>query len=149
MLQAAKYYNARGSSVRLIDQNNYTYTKEKVMGAKTSWTCSKYRNKAILCKARAVTNNEENVIITLTGTHTNHGSELMTIKAKLIVNEAVSHSAENPNVGPKRYLGEIQNKVDETNTTLRMLCLAFKLLDKQLFVHGIKKSHFKDTQLLG
>ena len=106
MLQAGKYYNARESSVWLIDQNNYTYTKEKVMGAKTYWTCSKYRDKAILCKARAVTNNEENVIINLTGTHTNHGSELMTIKAKLIVNEAVSRSAENPNVGPRRYLGK-------------------------------------------
>ena len=53
--------------MRLIDQNYYTYTKEKVIGAKTYWTCSKYRDKAILCKARAVTNNEENVIITLTG----------------------------------------------------------------------------------
>ena len=72
------------------------------MGAKTNWTCSKYRDKAILCKARAVTNNEENVIITLTGTQTNHGFELMTINAKLIVNEAVSLSAEieNPNVDP-------------------------------------------------
>ena len=49
MLQAAKYYNARGASVRLIDQNNYTYTKEKVMGAKTYWTCSKYMDKAIQC----------------------------------------------------------------------------------------------------
>ena len=65
------------------------------MGAKTSWTCSKYRDTAI-CKARAVTNNDENVIINLTGTHTNHGSELMTIKAKLIVHKAVSRSAENP-----------------------------------------------------
>ena len=42
----------------------------------------------------------------------------MTIKAKLIVNEAVSRSAENPNVGPRRYLGEIQNKVDETNANI-------------------------------
>ena len=66
------------------------------MEAKKYWTCSKYRDKAILCKARAVTNNEENVIFTLTWTHTNHGSELMTIQAKLIINEAVSRSAENP-----------------------------------------------------
>jgi len=29
MLQGEKYYNARESSVQLIDQNNYTYTKEK------------------------------------------------------------------------------------------------------------------------
>ena len=42
----------------------------------------------------------------------------MKIKAKLIVNEAVSHSAENPNVGPKRYLGEIQNKFDKNNTNI-------------------------------
>ena len=85
------------------------------MGAKTHWTCSKYRDKAIQCMARAVTNNEENVIITLTGKHTIHRSELMTIKAKMIVNEAVSHCTENLNVGPRRYLWEIQNKVDETN----------------------------------
>jgi len=39
----------------------------------------------------------------------------MTIQAKLIINEAVNRSAESPNVGPRRYLGEIQNKVDETN----------------------------------
>ena len=46
--------------------------------SKTYWTCSKFRDKAILCKSRAVTNSKANVIITLTGTHTNHGSELMT-----------------------------------------------------------------------
>ena len=60
------------------------------MGGQAYWT-EKYRD------------NEENVIITLTGTQTNHGFELMTIKAaKLIVNEAVSLSAEieNPNVDP-------------------------------------------------
>ena len=67
--------------MRLIYQNNYTNTK-----------------------ARAVTNNEKNVIITLTGKHTIHGSELMTFKTKMIVNEAVSHCTENLNVGPRRYL---------------------------------------------
>ena len=70
------------------------------------------------CKARVVTNNEKNVIITLpaSATHTNHGSELVKIKAKMSVNEAVSRSAhENPNVGPRRLRREIQHKVDETN----------------------------------
>ena len=37
----------------------------------------------------------------------------MTIKAKLIVNEAESRSAENPNVEYRRYLGDVQNKVDK------------------------------------
>ena len=133
MLQAAKYYNARAGSVRLIDQNNYTYTKEKEIGAKTYWTCSKYRDNAIQCKARAVTNNEENVIITLTGTHTNHGSELMIIKTKLIVNEAVSRSAENPNVGPRRYLGEIQNKVDETNANIAYVLPSLQATKQAIF----------------
>jgi len=35
----------------------------------------------------------------MTEAHTNHGSELMEINAKLNDNEAVSRSAENPNVG--------------------------------------------------
>ena len=37
------------------------------MGANTYWTWSQFREKAVLCKAKAVTNNEENVIISLTG----------------------------------------------------------------------------------
>ena len=64
----------------------------------------------------------------------------MTIKAKLIVNEAVSRGAENPNVGPRRYLGEIQNKVDETNANLAY-ALPSLLAPRQAIVRARNKKN--------